>query len=547
MLQTQRLPELEREIHPQVPGAPDYHFLKCVGRGPLGETWHIRTADGRHRLAQFLPPGDHKDALKRLRSIRSDGLVPLEIVCRSLHQPFLVTPLPARALQHRLEECWRQGLSGIPRAELHSYVRQVAETLDDLFLRYRLQHLWLRPDNVILEGQKALLSGFAWLQLFWQPTGQPYELLAPSYAAPELHRRCIHAQSDQYSLALIYAEMATGFPRFRAPLTHVAGSLRRDLLLLPSEEREILSRALSPDPAQRLISLPLLAAALERAAGKGENAGQKRRREILIPYAPAGFPESPGVILRPLDSFDAELVALAVGAGQVRRLENMHYRLEAGRQLEHHFAVQHVPGAGTIGVEGFRRHWRGEMIRRENDVLLLKVHPPLSFWHVLTGRRVGLEIQVRLCSSPGARLGEVHVVIRPFGCEHDQAVRLLDEVGPQVLHSLRAYLMAQTEQRSNERLAYNQTLRVCPVINGVDDGVELAEAIPCVAKDISRKGIGFYLPKTLSAAQVYVNVPDVPALASMARLAHIVRKRSCGGGWYEVGASFAPPPSPADE
>ena len=55
MLETVELIGEDREHRLHVPGVPEYRFLKCVERGPLGETWRIRTADHKIRLAQFLP------------------------------------------------------------------------------------------------------------------------------------------------------------------------------------------------------------------------------------------------------------------------------------------------------------------------------------------------------------------------------------------------------------------------------------------------------------------------------------------------------------
>jgi hypothetical protein len=110
-------------------------------------------------------------------------------------------------------------------------------------------------------------------------------------------------------------------------------------------------------------------------------------------------------------------------------------------------------------------------------------------------------------------------------------------MGPVVLESLRTHLLAHPEQRSSERWNYRQPLRICPVLGGV----ELADPIECVTKDISAGGIGFFLRQPLAAPQVYINLPDVHQIATVAGLAQVVRKQPRDNGWYEIGAVFNRP------
>ena len=70
---------------------------------------------------------------------------------------------------------------------------------------------------------------------------------------------------------------------------------------------------------------------------------------------------------------------------------------------------------------------------------------------------------------------------------------------------------------------------------GANVDPELLELL--LAKDISRRGVGLYVPQ-LPGADVYVQWPTQPDLARLAALARVVRKRTCQGGWLEVGAVF---------
>jgi hypothetical protein len=191
----------------------------------------------------------------------------------------------------------------------------------------------------------------------------------------------------------------------------------------------------------------------------------------------------------------------------------------------------------SLKLEGFRQEWNAELVQQQNGTFVFWISVPPLFWERLIGRSVGLEIHVQL--SPPVRAGQpvcdVSVRIQPFGCSRARATRLLAELGPKLLASLRGYLQALPDKRTQERVAWQQPLRVSPVINGT-----LApEPIECVAKDISQDGIGLYLPSSVKASHLYVALPSLPQFAGVAGLVRIVRRRPHDEEWYEVGARFA--------
>src|SRR5262249_10792703 len=102
--------------------------------------------------------------------------------------------------------------------------------------------------------------------------------------------------------------------------------------------------------------------------------------------------------------------------------------------------------------------------------------------------------------------------------------RLLNEVGPAVLASLRDYLQVHPEQRSQHRLSCSYPLQVMPVAAGL----ELATPIAGQGKDISSTGIGFFVPAQPAAPQVYVNLAGSKVAESLAVLAKIVRVQPRG-------------------
>jgi hypothetical protein len=524
--------KLNPELRLYDPAVAEYDFLKCLGRNPLGEVWKVKGPDGKAYQAQFLPLGNHHEALKRLERIHGHpGLPPLEVAQRPSGQVFLLTDYSTRTLRDRFEDCWGKGLSGIPRPELLADLKNVAQVLDLVYLEHQVRHLALQPKNILLgriQESKIRLDAFGLVELFWLPTHQPVPLLNPRYSAPELYHGHISRECDQYSLALIYAEMATGVH----PLRHLptgGAEGRLNLGLLASGEQEVIARALSANPHDRFASATEMMKALEAAGALA--AAQPR---MLEPLGPIITLSGAGKASGTLDQFVAELVSLATGSLEVKEFNKIRYALEAGRQLEHRCLIRDFSGAALLKIDGFRQHWGAAQVHQDDNLLILAVHTQPSFWQRLAGRNIGLEIEVRLTSQPSDRRSEVGVVIRPFGCGRRQAARLLEDLGPIVLESIRTYLLAHPEQRTSERLHYSRPLRVCPVVGGI----ELADPIDCVSKDISAAGIGFLLPHPLATHQVYINLPNVPQLSDIGGLAQIVRKQPRGDGWFEIGAAF---------
>src|SRR5262249_46634070 len=152
-----------------------------------------------------------------------------------------------------------EGHPGVPRRELLGLMRWAAVALDGLYARHGLQHFGLSPRNLLVEGDRLWVAEFGLIPFLWLPTGQSAAALNGRYAAPELHDRRPSRSADQYSLALIYAEMLTGVhPRraasgaLRRPggarLTGAHKAARLDLDLVPARDREVILRALEADP-----------------------------------------------------------------------------------------------------------------------------------------------------------------------------------------------------------------------------------------------------------------------------------------------------------
>jgi hypothetical protein len=201
---------------PAPPGGeqfPGLEILGLVSRTPLTEVWEARGEDGSHWLVKVLfgcgdPAGE---AIARLAALRHPALLPIDVLHQAPGKLVLATPAAPRGLRDVLAEHQAQGQPGIPRALLLAYLRGVAEALHGLAEQHGVQHLGLNPRNLVLQGDRLLLADFGLAQLVWLPAGQLIASLNTRYSAPELHQRQISPACDQYSLALIYHEMLTGY------------------------------------------------------------------------------------------------------------------------------------------------------------------------------------------------------------------------------------------------------------------------------------------------------------------------------------------------
>src|SRR5262249_2972522 len=178
-------------------------------------------------------------------SLRHPALPKLEVIPAGPGALIFLTDRVEETLRTRYQECQSLGYSGVPRAELLNYLRAAAQALDYLYQHYGLQHLALHPRSLLLTPEGYLnLADFGLTQLLQLPAGLLLEQLAARYAAPELLHHNIHRSCDQYSLALIFAEMLTGTHPFRGKTQHLKNPREwpaPDLEALPEQDRAILA------------------------------------------------------------------------------------------------------------------------------------------------------------------------------------------------------------------------------------------------------------------------------------------------------------------
>ncbi len=158
-------------------------------------------------------------------------------------------------------------------------ISQVAGALDQAHTA-GIIHRDVKPSNILLDGQWALLSDFGLAKMVEIPselTGSGVGMGTPAYMSPEqgMGKKVDH-RTDIYALGIILYEMLTGQVPHRAetPIATVLKRINEPLPLprrlnpnIPEAVERVLLKALAPEPAHRFDSAGEMAAALKVAFG----------------------------------------------------------------------------------------------------------------------------------------------------------------------------------------------------------------------------------------------------------------------------------------
>lgn len=241
---------------------PGYVLEECIGSGGYGEVWRAEA------------PGGLKKAIKLVYGMMDERRAKAELKSlgriREVHHPFLlniervelvegrlaiVTELADSCLMRRFNACQEAGLPGIPRSELIQYMRETADVLDFMYEKFSLQHLDVKPDNLLLLSGHVKVADFGLVKDLRESQGSVMSGLTPMFAGPEVFEGRPGRYSDQYALAVVYQYLLTGEPPFggRTAAQLTAQHLHSAPVLtpLPASDRPIISRALAKDANRR--------------------------------------------------------------------------------------------------------------------------------------------------------------------------------------------------------------------------------------------------------------------------------------------------------
>src|SRR3954447_10034727 len=264
----------ERVVMPLVLDAgvepiPGYLLVRPLGRGGFGEVWEA-TAPGAIRVAlKFIrldteEAGSEQRALEVIRDIRHPHLLDVQFAIRVDDCLVIAMPLCDENLMQRLGACQARGLPGVPRDELLSYMEELAHAIDFLNEprlepggggRAGAQHRDIKPHNIFLVGDSVRLADFVLAKILAGSLAGHSGSMSAGYVAPEVIEGRVSQRSDQYSLAVTYAQLRTGQLPFAGDslnqILYARIRMPPDLGDLPEEERAVVARALEKRPEDR--------------------------------------------------------------------------------------------------------------------------------------------------------------------------------------------------------------------------------------------------------------------------------------------------------
>ena len=253
----------------------DYKLTERLGAGGYGEVWKAIGPGGLPKAVKVLygeQDSEHAESelksLQRMRELRHPFLLSIERIEVVKSRLIVVTELADGSLSDRFEACRRDGKPGIDRDELLGYLRDAADALDYMADQHGLQHLDIKPDNLLLQGTHVKVGDFGLAKDISSTNVSVLNGFTPMFAAPELFEGRPGRASDQYSLAIVYQMMLTGLSPFNgrtaAQLTAQHLRSQPDLTSLQPIDRPVIARALSKNVNSRFDNCAQFVAELAR-------------------------------------------------------------------------------------------------------------------------------------------------------------------------------------------------------------------------------------------------------------------------------------------
>ena len=348
---------------------PGYVLVRKLGSGGFGEVWLADAPGGLQKAIKLVygELGENRaerelKSLERIKGVNHPFLLTLERYQIVEGQLVVVTELADGSLEEVYRQHVKHGSCGIPREVLLSYMADAADGLDYLSRSFRLQHLDVKPGNLLMVGGHVKIADFGLLKELGEIEQSVVAGLTPVYAAPEVFDGRPSSTSDQYSLAVMYQEMLTGRRPFsgrtiaQLATQHVHSS--PNLEPLPPLDRPIVAKALEKDPGRRFASSTEFVDAL-RSVGGGT-------RVAALP-ATGGEPGGWN------DSGTTTASATLVAGDEVEDLDSISTEIESAGSAECRALIVGLGGTGAECIAALRRRFvsRGSEVRLALHSLLI--------------------------------------------------------------------------------------------------------------------------------------------------------------------------------
>src|SRR3954447_23492554 len=136
-----------------------YVLQQKIGAGGFGEVWRATAPGGLNKAVKFvfgavddLRATREMASLEKVKGVNHPFLLSLERIEIVDGQLVIVTELADGSLKDRFADYRERGLPGVPREELLNYLADTADGLDFLHHKHNLQHLDIKPENLLVIG-----------------------------------------------------------------------------------------------------------------------------------------------------------------------------------------------------------------------------------------------------------------------------------------------------------------------------------------------------------------------------------------------------------
>ncbi|WP_029630054.1 bifunctional serine/threonine-protein kinase/formylglycine-generating enzyme family protein [Zavarzinella formosa] len=255
----------------------NYMMAEELGRGQFGKVYKAVAPGGVDVAIKVIPRATdgnearkERGALELVKNLRHPHLLPVLAYWEKDNNLYIVMELADGTLGDRLKSATPGKKTPMAKPILVKFITESAEALDFLHSK-KLLHRDIKPANILLVNDFAKLGdfGLARQQNLVAATAGTFAG-TPAYMAPESWAGRFCPASDQYSLALTYAELRLGKrlvdgEDFLAVMTQHLEQIP-EIPDLPPREQAALKRALAKKPEERFPTCVDFAKALEDVA-----------------------------------------------------------------------------------------------------------------------------------------------------------------------------------------------------------------------------------------------------------------------------------------
>lgn len=168
-----------------------YQLKERIGSGGFGEVWSAEAPGGLMKAVKIVF-GYHDGkraqaelkALDRVKQLRHPFLLSLERIEVFEGQLVVVSELADCSLADQFNKNLAAGKDGIDREDILRYMRCSAEALDYLSDSHGLQHLDIKPENLLVIGEHVKVADFGLIKDLHQASQSLMSGMTPAMPRP---------------------------------------------------------------------------------------------------------------------------------------------------------------------------------------------------------------------------------------------------------------------------------------------------------------------------------------------------------------------------